>query len=122
MAGKAIIPFIEASSTFALEGEHSPVNLALAAMEVDQEAEHIAKTPLAVVPAPASKETPGGSNGVLAEPLVRPNHHGSRSASLSTPHAIRKISCQERQAPGIMRFCTADYRDVGDEGHLQAPL
>ena len=38
MAGKAIVPFIEASSTFAFEGEPSPANLALAAMEVEQEA------------------------------------------------------------------------------------
>jgi len=35
MVGKAIIPFNEASSTFALEGEPSPANLALAVMEVD---------------------------------------------------------------------------------------
>ena len=39
MAGKAIVPFVEASSTFALEGEPSPANLALAVMEVEQEAE-----------------------------------------------------------------------------------
>jgi len=35
MAGKAIVPFNETSSTFALEGEPSPANLALAVMEVD---------------------------------------------------------------------------------------
>jgi hypothetical protein len=35
MAGKAIIPFNEASSTFALEGEPLPANLALAVMEID---------------------------------------------------------------------------------------
>ena len=57
MAGKAIVPFVEASSTFALEGEPSPANLALATMVVDQEAEHIAKTPLAIIPALASEET-----------------------------------------------------------------
>ena len=49
MAGKTNIPFNEASSTFALEGEPSPANLALAVMEVDQEAEHIAKTILQVM-------------------------------------------------------------------------
>ena len=54
MAGKAIVPFNEASPTFALEGEPSPANLALATMDVDQEAKHIAKTPLAIIPAPAS--------------------------------------------------------------------
>ena len=61
MAGKAIIPFNEASSTFALEGEPSLANLALAAMEVDREAEHIAKTPLAIIPTPALKEAPRGA-------------------------------------------------------------
>ena len=79
MAGKAIIPFNEASSTFALEGEPSPANLALAAMEVDQEAEHISKTPLAIIPAPASKEEAKGAKGggvgrtpASAEPCRRP--------------------------------------------------
>jgi hypothetical protein len=57
MAGKTIIPFNEASSTFTLEKEPSPANLAFATMVVDQEAEHIAKTPLAIIPAPASEET-----------------------------------------------------------------
>ena len=79
MAGKAIIPFNEALSTFALEREPSPVNLALAAMEVDQEAEHVTKTPLAIIPAPASKETPRGAKRGPAEPLVRPSPHGGPS-------------------------------------------
>ena len=61
MADKAIIPFNEASSTLALEGEPSPTNLMLATMDVDQEAEHIAKTPLAIILAPASKEMPRGA-------------------------------------------------------------
>ena len=86
MAGKAIIPLKEASSTFALEGEPSPANLALAAMKVDQEAEHVAKTPLAIIPTPALKEAPRGAKRGSAEPLVRPNHHGGPSASRSTPH------------------------------------
>ena len=68
MVGKAIIPFNEASSTFALEGEPSPANLALAAMEVDQEAEHIAKTPLAIILAPASKEAPRGAKAGRPNP------------------------------------------------------
>ena len=53
MDDKAIIAFKEAMSTFAFEGEPSPVNLVLATMDVDQEAKHIAKTPLAIIPAPA---------------------------------------------------------------------
>ena len=94
MASKAIIPFNEASSTFALEGEPSRANLALAAMEVDQEAEHIAKTPLAVIPAPASKEAARGAKGRSAEPLVRPNHLSGPLASRSTPRTVRKISAK----------------------------
>ena len=116
MAGKAIVPFIEASSTFALEEEPSPANLALAVMEVEQETEHIAKIPLAVVPAPASKETPGGSNEGSAEPPWQP---------LGPPFdtTLRQEDlCQERQVPRIWSLCTADYRDVGAEGRLQAPL
>ena len=49
-------------------GEPSPANLALETMEVDQEAEHIAKTPLVVIPAPASKEAARGAKGGSAEP------------------------------------------------------
>ena len=100
MAGKAIVPFNEASSTFALEGEPSPANLAIAVMEVDQEAEHIAKTPLAVIPAPASKEAARGANRGLAEPLVRPNHLGGPSASRSSPRIVRKISAKRGRYPG----------------------
>jgi len=100
MADKAIIPFNEASSTFALEGEPSPANLALAAMEVDQEAEHISKTPLTIIPAPASKEEAKGTKGGSAEPLVRPNHASGPSASRSTPRTVRKISTKRGRCPG----------------------
>ena len=79
MASKAIVPFNEASSMFALEGEPSPKNLTLTVMEVDQETEHIAKTPLAIIPAPASKETPRGAKRGPAKPLVRPSPHGGPS-------------------------------------------
>ena len=67
MTGKAIIPFNETLSMFALKGEPSLANLALAAMEVDQEAEHIAKTQLAIIPALTSKEAPRGN------PSARPD-------------------------------------------------
>ena len=100
MAGKAIIPFNEASSTFSLKGEPSPANLALAVMEVDQEAEHIAKTPLAVIPAPAPKREARGADKGPAEPLVRPNHPGGPSASRSTPRTVRKISAKRGRCPG----------------------
>ena len=100
MAGKAIIPFNEASSTFALEGEPSPANLALVAMEVDQEAKHIAQTPLAVIPAPTLKEEARGANRGPAEPLVRPNHLGAPSSSRSTPRTIRKICAKRGRCRG----------------------
>ena len=100
MAGKAIIPFNEASSTFALEGEPSPANLALAVMEVDQETKHIAKTPLAANPAPAPKGEARGADRVPAEPLVWPNHPGGPSASRSTPRTVRKIPAKRGRCPG----------------------
>ena len=100
MAGKAIIPFNEVSSTFALKGEPSLVNLMLAAMEVDQEAEHIAKTPLAIIPAPAPKGEARGTDKGPAEPLVRLNQAGGPSASRSTPHTVRKISAKRGRCPG----------------------
>ena len=104
MASKAIVPFNEASSMFALEGEPSLVNLVLAAMEVDQEAEHIAKTPLAIIPALVSKEAARGAKGGSAEPLVRPNYHGGPSASRSTSRTIRKISAKRGRCPGSRGF------------------
>ena len=104
MAGKAIIPFNEASSMFALEGEPSPANLALATMDVDQEAEHIAKTPLAVIPASASKEEMTCANRGPAEPLVRPSHLGGPSASRSSLLIIRKISTKRGRCPGSGGF------------------
>ena len=101
MAGKAIVPFNEALSTFALEGEPSPANLALAAMEVDQEAKHITKTPLAIIPAPASEEMPRSAKGGPAEPLVRPNHHGGPSSCRSSARTVRKISTKRGRCTGL---------------------
>ena len=114
MAGKVIVPFNETSSTFAHEGEPSPANLTLAAMDIDQEAEHIAKTPLAVIPALASEGTPGGAKGGSFEPLVRPN-------PLDTVHRQEDLR-QERQVPGCWRFYTADHGHASAKGRLQAPF
>jgi len=88
------------SSTFALEGEPSPANLTLAVMEVNQEAEHISKTPLVVIPASALKGEARGADRGQAEPLVRPNHPSGPSASHSTPRTIRKISTKRGKCPG----------------------
>ena len=68
-------------------------------MEVDQKAEHIAKTPLVVIPTPASKEQARGANRGPAEPLVRPNHADDPSDSRSTPRTIRKISAKRGRCP-----------------------
>ena len=100
MPGKVIIPFNEASSMLALEGEPSPANLALAVMEINQEAEHIAKTPLAVIPAPAPKGEAWGAEKGPAQSLVRPNHLGGPSASRSTVRTVRKISAKRGKCPG----------------------
>ena len=100
MAGKAVVPFNEASSTFVLEAEPSPGNLALAVMEVDQEAKHIAKTPLAVIPAPAPKGEARGADKGPAEPLVRPNHAGGPSAARSMPRTDRKIPAKRGRCSG----------------------
>ena len=116
MAGKAIVPFNEASSTFALEGEPSPANLALATMEVDQEVEHIAKTPLAVIPAPASKEAARAAKGGSAEPPLRP-----LGLPFDAAHH-QEDPIQEGQVPGLRRFCTSYNGDARTEGRIQASL
>ena len=101
MAGKAIVPFNEASSTFALEGEPSPANLALLVMEIDQEAEHITKTPLVVIPAPALKGEARGADKGPAEPPRQP-----LGLPLDAVHRQEDLR-QERQVPGFRRICTA---------------
>ena len=122
MAGKAIIPFNEASSTFTLEGEPSSANLALAVMEDDQEAEHIAKTPLAVLPASAPKGEMGGTDkGAgrtpgFAEPCRRP-----LGLLFYATHHQEDLR-QEGQVPGLRRFCTTDDGDARAKGRLQVPL
>ena len=83
MAGKSIIPFVESESTFGLNGEPSPANLALASPVVEEEAMHIAKTPLAIMPAYRGEMAPRGADEGAADPLVRPNHGGGPSASPS---------------------------------------
>ena len=107
-----IIPFNKASSTFTLEGQPSLANLALAAMEVDQEAEHISKTPLAIIPAPASMEEARGAKGGVgrtpgsAEPPRRP-----LGLPFDAAHRHEDLR-QEGQVPGLRRFCTSDDRDA----------
>jgi hypothetical protein len=62
MAGKSIVSFVGLVSTFALEGEPSPVNKALATAYTEVEIEAIMETPLAVLPTPQLKITPSLAN------------------------------------------------------------
>jgi hypothetical protein len=58
MAGKALILFVGSASTFALNGEPSLANQAMVTVGIEEEAEHMATTPLAIMLAPGPKETP----------------------------------------------------------------
>ena len=73
MAGKMIVPIIGSESTYGLNGEPSPTNQALASPTVEEEAMHIATTPLAILPAPGKKTAPRGIEEGAADPLVWPN-------------------------------------------------
>ena len=68
MAGKTIIPFVASESTFRLNGEPSPANIALASLAVEQEAMHIATLPLAIMPASGKKMAPRGADEGAADP------------------------------------------------------
>ena len=50
MSGKSIVPFAGSVPTFGLDGEPLLANLALASLAVEEEAMHIANTPLAILP------------------------------------------------------------------------
>ena len=73
MAGKTIVPFVGSESTYGLNDESSPANQALASPAVEEEAMHIATTPLAILPAPGKKTAPRGIEEGAADPLVWPN-------------------------------------------------
>ena len=130
MAGMAIIPFNEASSTFALEGEPSPVNLALATMEVDQEGSTWRLTRrLSTSPRHHWRSslhqrrrrrrgapTGGRPNPWFAEPPRRP-----LGLPFDAAHHQEDLR-QEGQVLGLRRFCTSHDGDAHGEGRLQAPL
>ena len=71
MAGKTIVLFVGFKPTYGLNGEPSPANQALASPAVEEEAMHIATTPLAIMPASGRKMTPRGAKEGAADPLVR---------------------------------------------------
>jgi len=76
MAEKTIILFVGSESTYGLNGELSPAKQALASPAAEEEAMHIATTPLAILPAPGRKMAPRGAEEEAADPLVRPNQGG----------------------------------------------
>ena len=92
MAGKSIIPFVGSESMYGLNGELSPANQALASLAVEEEAMHIATTPLAIMPVSGRKMEPRGAEEGAADPLVRPNQGGGPSASPSARCIIKKAS------------------------------
>ena len=94
MAGKSIIPFVGSESTYGLNGEPSPASQALASPAVEEEARHMATTPLAILPAPGRKMSPRGAEEGAADPLVRPNQGGRPSASPSPRCIVKKASAQ----------------------------
>ena len=73
MARKSIIPFVGSESTYGLNDEPSPANHALASPAVEEEAMHIATTPLAIMPAFGRKMAPRGGEEGAADPMVWPN-------------------------------------------------
>src|SRR6185312_2922356 len=68
MAGKSIIPFVGSESMYGLNGKPSPANQALASPAVEEEAMHIATTPLAIFPAPGRKMAPRGTEEASGRP------------------------------------------------------
>jgi len=97
MARKSIIPFVGSESTYRLNGEPSPTNQALASPVVEEEAMHIATTPLAIMPESGRKVAPRGAEEGAADPLVRPNQGGGPSASPSARRIVKKASAQRRR-------------------------
>ena len=61
MAGKTIVLFVGFKPTYGLNGEPSPANQALESPAVEEEAMHIATTPLAILLAPGRKLAPTGA-------------------------------------------------------------
>jgi hypothetical protein len=97
MAGKTIVPFVGSESMYGHNGEPSPANQALASPVVEEEARHIATTPLVILPAPRRKMAPRGTDEGAANPLVRPNRGGGPSASLFGTAHHQEGLCLERQ-------------------------
>ena len=94
MAGKSIVPFVGSESTYGLNSEPSPANQALASPAVEEEAMHIATTPLAILPAPGRKMMPRGTEEGAADPLVCPNKGGGHSASPSAWRIVKRATAQ----------------------------
>jgi len=73
MARKLIVLFVGSEFTYVLNGKPSTANQALASPAVEEEAMHIATTPLAIMSASRRKITPSDAEEGAADHLVRPN-------------------------------------------------
>ena len=104
MAGMSVIPFVGSKSTYGLNGEPSPANQALASPAVEEEAMHIATTPLAIMTASGRMMVPKGAEEGAAAPLVRPNQGGGPSASPSARRIVKRATAQRGRGrrPGTM--------------------
>ncbi|RLM70330.1 hypothetical protein C2845_PM17G09460 [Panicum miliaceum] len=113
MANNSIVPFVGSTSTFALEGEPTPVNQIVVADAMEHEAEHVATTPLAMLPAPTTKEGPVGASRGSADPLVRPHPEERPSGPRSALSSIKlsasmkgrggRVSAAQRPTTGELR-------------------
>ncbi|RLN36172.1 hypothetical protein C2845_PM03G28870 [Panicum miliaceum] len=72
MDGKALVPTTVSTSIFALDGEPLSANQAMVTVRVEEEANHIAIIPLAILPATLPKEKARGAEEGSADPGRRP--------------------------------------------------
>lgn len=99
MASKALFPLVGSISTLALDGEPIPANQTMAAIDVEEEAQHIATTPLAILPTPRPKKNLREDKKRPADPLVRPTQDEGPSVPHSTPRSV-KSSASKRGRGG----------------------
>ena len=104
MAGKSTVLFIGSVSTFGLNGEPSPANQSLENVSIEEEAMHIAMTPLAILPTPGLKEGLRGASQGPADPGGRPLGSPFFTALCQVDHY------QERQRRPHQHDPEADYR------------
>jgi hypothetical protein len=92
MAGKALVPFVASTSTFALDREPLPANQDLVNVFTEEEAEAVMKMPVVILPMLGPKEVPREANMGSANPLVRPNQRSGPSATRSAPRSTKSTT------------------------------